>query len=258
VHATALQSADISELARQRFLQDEHRPLMLSDWTNAAFIHFEADPQTLQQQIPYGLDLFEGKAYVSVVAFSIRRLRLAFGGRIGEWLFSPIGNHEFFNVRTYVRNGDRVGIFFIAEWLNNPLSVALGPRSYGLPYRFGRLDYHHALEYELTGHANTPTGDFIYKATARDEHLQNCQPGTLDEFLLERYAAFTWHRNVGRYFQIWHWPWPMVQLDVNVENASLLKTTGPWFETAKLATANFSPGVHGIWMGAPHRAPHRI
>jgi uncharacterized protein YqjF (DUF2071 family) len=252
VHAAALQSADISELARQRFLKEERRPLMLSDWTNAAFIHFEADPQTLQQQIPYELDLFEGKAYVSIVAFSIRRLRLAFGGRIGEWLFRPIGNHEFFNVRTYVRHGDRAGIFFMAEWLNNPLSVALGPRSYGLPYKFGALNYDHTLERKIHGHATTSAGDFVYEAVARDEHLETCQPETLDEFLLERYTAFTWHRNVGRYFQIWHEPWPKLRLDVSVENSALLKTTGSWFDNAKLAGGNFSPGAYGIWMSAPH------
>lgn len=253
MHATALQSADISELARERFLNEERRPLMLSDWINVAFIHFQADPQTLQQQIPYELDLFEGKAYVSVVSFSIRRLRPAFGGRFAERLFRPIGNHEFFNVRTYVRHGNRVGIYFMAEWLNNRLSVALGPRSYGLPYRFGNLDYHHALSSDLHGHASTRVGDFSYHAASRDGRLEYCPQGTLDEFLLERYTAFIWRHSIGRYFQIWHEPWPMVQLDARVDDATLLEATGAWSGTAKLVCANFSPGVHGIWMSAPHR-----
>ena len=253
MHATALQSAEISELARRRFLKDQREPLMFSDWINAAFIHFEADPQTLQRQIPYELDLFEGKAYVSIVAFSIRRLRLAIGGHFGEWLFRPIGNHEFFNVRTYVRHGGRVGIFFMAEWLNNRLSVALGPRSYGLPYRFGELDYHQTPRGELHGHAKTRAGDFAYEARPLRRQIDHCEPETLDQFLLERYTAFTWRHNIGRYFQIWHEPWSMVQLNVTIKDAALLNTTGPWFETAELAGANFSPGVRGIWMGAPYR-----
>jgi uncharacterized protein len=255
VHAIALQPANISELAQKRFLAEERRPLMFSDWTNAAFIHFAVDPQFLQPQIPFALDLFEGNAVVSVVAFSIRRLRPVIGGRVSELLFQPIGNHEFFNVRTYVNNGNRAGIFFMAEWLNNRLSVALGPRSYGLPYRFGQLKYDHALvrDGELSGTATTSLGNFTYHAQPLVEELGTCGHGTLDEFLLERYTAFTWRRGVGRYFQIWHEPWPMLPLKVELTNDELLNATGKWITNATLIGGHYSPGVRNIWMSAPHR-----
>ncbi len=255
MHTTALQFADISELAKQRFLGEERRPLMFSDWTNAVFIHFAVEAQYLQPQIPYPLDLFEGKAFVSVVAFSMRRLRPAIGGRVSEFLFQPIGNHEFFNIRTYVKNGNRVGIFFMAEWLNNRLSVLLGPRSYGLPYHFGQLEYNHALmrDGELSGSATTSFGNFKYEVQSLADELSTCAQGTLDRFLLERYTAFTWRREVGRYFQIWHEPWPMIPLKVEVMKHELLNATGNWFPNATLVGGNYSPGVCGIWMGGPHR-----
>jgi hypothetical protein len=70
---------------------------------------------------------------------------------------------------------------------------------------------------------------------------------------MERYTAFTSRGKTARYFQIWHEPWPMVPLNVDVEDGGLLRLTGNWFDTAKLAGGNFSPGVRNIWMSAPHR-----
>jgi uncharacterized protein YqjF (DUF2071 family) len=254
VNATALQSANISELARRRFIAEERRPLMFSDWLNAAFIHFEVEPEILQRQVPFELDLYEGKAYVTVVAFSMRRLRTGFGGRVAEWMFRPIGNHEFFNVRTYVRHEDRVGIYFMAEWLNNRLSVLLGPTTYGLPYRFGRLNYQHADPFVgVSGQATTDELGFKYDARALMDGFAQCERDSRDEFLLERYTAFTSHGQVGRYFQIWHPPWPMIPLLVDIIDDSLLRVTGDWFEAAKVAGGNYSPGVRDIWMSAPHR-----
>lgn len=225
---------------------------MSSDWLRAVFIHFEAAPAVLQRQVPFELDLFEGKAYVSLVAFSIRRLRPAFG-RLSELLFQPIGNHEFLNVRTYVRQGDRAGIYFMAEWLNNRLSVVLGPRSYGLPYRFGELNFQHEQADDLSGRVAATSGELEYSAKRLSNELSTCERGSIDEFLLERYVAFTSWRGVGRYFQIWHEPWPMMRLQVGIANDSLLRNAGDWFRGATLVGGNYSPGVRGIWMGAPHR-----
>jgi uncharacterized protein len=254
VNATDLQSAANSDLARRRFIAEEHRPLMFSDWINAAFIHFEVEPRLLQPQVPFKLDLFEGKAYVSVVTFSIQRLRTALAGRFTETLFRPLSNHEFFNVRTYVRHGDRVGIYFMAEWLNNRLSVLLGPRTYGLPYRYGELDYDNQSHTGiLTGRATASERSFEYSAQATSDHFTTCLAGSLDEFLLERYTAFTSGGRARRYFQIWHEPWPMVPLQVDVRDNGILRSTGSWFNHAKVVGGNFSPGVRDIWMSAPHR-----
>jgi uncharacterized protein YqjF (DUF2071 family) len=252
VHTTASHAVNSSNLARRRFVDEERKPWLTSDWTDAVFIHFEVEPEILQQQVPYSLDLHDGKAYVSLVAFSIRRLRPVIGGQISEWLFRPIGNHEFFNVRTYVRHRDRAGIYFMTEWLYNRLSVALGPKSYGLPYRFGHLRYQHYGS-ELCGSIQTRSGDLHYAARPMADELAPSVSGTRDEFLLERYTAFTSARGIGRYFQIWHQPWPMVPLEIEVNGEQLLHSTGKWFATAKLAGGNYSPGVFGIWMGAPHR-----
>ena len=41
-------------------------PLFLADWCDALFVHFRVEPPMLTQ-IPFGLDVRDGGAYVSVL-----------------------------------------------------------------------------------------------------------------------------------------------------------------------------------------------
>jgi len=61
----------------------------------AVFIHYTVDVEVLQQEVPFELDLFEGRAFVSLVAFSMRRLRPCFGGRLAELLFKPVATTRY-------------------------------------------------------------------------------------------------------------------------------------------------------------------
>src|SRR4051794_30979860 len=62
-------------LAKGRMLSVRGEPLLLADWDRAAFLHFEVDPGVLRQSVPYPLDLYDGRAFVSLVTFTMRRLR---------------------------------------------------------------------------------------------------------------------------------------------------------------------------------------
>lgn len=106
-------------------------------------IHLEVDAEALQRDVPFELDLRDGRAFVTLVAFTMENMRPRIGGRLGAWLFKPIATHDFLNVRTYVRHGGEPGIHFLAEWLSSRLAVMLGPRTFGLPYRHGRICYEH-------------------------------------------------------------------------------------------------------------------
>src|SRR5580765_4040210 len=115
--------------------------VFVADWIDALFVHFAVEPGVLQPLVPLELDCLDGRAYVSLVAFTQRKLRPTVGGALAAWLATPLASHEFLNIRTYVRHGDTRGIFFLAEWIPNRLAALIGPRTYGLPYRLGRLRY---------------------------------------------------------------------------------------------------------------------
>jgi len=252
MNETAIAAEDLSQAARQRFLARERKPLLIGDWTRALFLHFEAPAELVQPYIPFELDLRDGKAFISTVAFSMEGLRPGLGGALGRWLFWPIARHDFFNVRTYVRHNGQPGIYFISERLNNRCCVLGGPLTYGLPYQFARLRYDHRPgEGRLEGAVED---DFAYTAEIPGgAAFQVCAPGSLDEFLIERYTAYTSRARCSRYFDIWHEPWRQIPLEARITNDHLLRQTFPCFNQACLVGANYSPGVHNVWMGAPRR-----
>jgi uncharacterized protein YqjF (DUF2071 family) len=158
-------------------------------------------------------------------------------------------------VRTYVRHEGHPGIFFISEWLNNRLRVISGPGTYGLPYRFAHIQYDHQPE---KGRLSGRVGDgFAYTAEiSPDPSFQLCTDGSLDEFLLERYTAFTRRGAHSRYFDIWHQPWRQIPVDAHITDDRLLRDNSPWFSQAQFVGANYSAGVRDVWMGAPRRISH--
>jgi uncharacterized protein len=183
-------SAVISQAARRRILGVQGEPLLYADWLRAVFIHFEVDPEAVQRDCPFELDLPEGKAYVSLVAFTMRGMRPRLGGKLSALLLKPIATHHFLNVRVYVKHRGEAGIHFLAEWLDNPVSVMLGPTVFGLPYRLGRLRYHHDHETgRFQGRVTSPLrrhGRIEYQGKVDPlAEFQPCEASSLDEFLLE-------------------------------------------------------------------------
>ncbi len=232
------------------------RPLFVSDWSRALFVHYAVDPAVLQPLVPLPLDLRDGHAYVSLVAFTMRGLRLAAGGRLTAWLTAPIATHGLLNVRTYVKYRGENAIYFMAEWIPNRLSVFAGPHTYGLPYRYGRLDYRHRHESGvIRGSVEPGSGGRLawHASISPTTEFRPCEPGSLSEFLLERYTAFTLAGRRLRLFRIRHEPWPQAPVDAVVNDDDALAATGPWPAAATLVASCYSPGVEGVLMSRPRR-----
>jgi uncharacterized protein YqjF (DUF2071 family) len=259
--------ATLSAAARGDFLKREKQPLFRADWLDVVFIHYEVDAVLLQREVPYELDLHHGRAWVSLVAFAMRGMKFWNVNRLSRRFTEPIGTHGFLNVRTYVRAGSMRGIYFLREFLPNRISVLLGPMVFGLPYRWARLDYmHDANDEVLRGVVDPADGTQLRYQGSTDagEALRPAAPGSRDEFLLERYVAFTLHPfarthkngRVGRratmFFRVWHPPWPQRAAKIEIDNDSLLREEFAWMPSAKLSGGHYSPGVQDVWMGRPH------
>src|SRR2546423_6130153 len=119
MQAVVANRTTLSDAARRRMLSVPHEPLFYARWDRAVFIHYAADQAVLQREIPFALDLRDGRAFVSIVAFTLSRMRPRIGGKLGEWLLKPLATHEFLNIRNYVRHRDEPGIYFLAEGLYN-------------------------------------------------------------------------------------------------------------------------------------------
>lgn len=227
---------------------------LLADWVDMVFIHFEVDRDLLQEAVPFPLDTYEGKAYVSLVAFTMNRMRPALGGKATEWMTRPIASHQFLNLRTYVNHRGRTGIFFMKEWLNEKLAVALGPKTFGLPYHYADVDYLKD-DTHCAGRVVGEDGELAFDGEKNPE-LAPATAGTLKAFFLERYTAFTAAGRKPQFFRVWHQPWKVGEVDdFALRSETLLGSLREkWTDTARLVGAQWSHGVHGVWMGRPHRA----
>jgi uncharacterized protein YqjF (DUF2071 family) len=194
---------------------------------------------------------------VSLVFFTLEKMRPPGTGALGRALLRPVSDHAFLNVRTYVHTAAGPGIHFLAEWVPNRLAAWLGPRTYGLPYRLGRF------ECDLAG-ANGGVG----RVTVRDATLgaelalafptqpaplAPAAPGTMEEFLLERYTASTARGGALRRFEVAHEPYEFRAADWLRADTTLVARVFPWFAAAEFDSAHLSPGVRDVRMSRPCR-----
>lgn len=246
-----------SELARRAIERDPGEIWFRAEWSGMTFLHYEVDPAALQRVVPYPLDLREGRAHVSLVAFTMRRFRPARGGRLAAWLTRPLATQGFLNLRTYVTGNLGPGIFFMREWIDHPLAVPLGPLSFGLPYHRGALSNvcsksERSLRVEAGGRIGEYRGAVQGEARAAAEAV----PGSLEEFLAERYTAYTDAGIRPLAFRVWHPPWLLAPLrdEVSTMPDFLAALGEDWTATLRPVGAAASAGVEDVAMGRPRAA----
>lgn len=243
---------NLSEAARTRLLSRPGEPFFIADWIGLYFCHFEIPAEVLQPQIPFTLDTFQGRAFISLVSFQLDHLRLYRAQGITAPLFRPFTRSHFLNVRTYVTHDGEPGIYFMQEYLSNRLSLPFGPPTYGLPYHYAaaerRIDARTGnVELTLNGAKNHQLK--LHAKINNNAGPHRCAPGSLAEFLLERYTAYTCHHGIKRRFRIWHQPWQQRPVDFQITNQGLLPET--WLPHAEAIGGNTAAIGHNVWMGKP-------
>jgi uncharacterized protein YqjF (DUF2071 family) len=171
--------------------------VMQQHWLRLLFLHWEVPVSELQSMLPPGLDVdtHDGKAYVTVLPFSVEGARPSFLPPI-----PAVSNFDEVNVRTYVhRQGRDPGIWFFSIDASSTIAVNAARTAYLLPY----LD---ATITSVTSGGATPRIEF--DSQRRDERgpmpahvhvkygpeegpVSVAASGTLDFFLLERYILYT-------------------------------------------------------------------
>ena len=212
------------------------------DWRDALFLHWRVDAAALRHVIPPNLelDMFDGAAWVSIVAFRITGARLR-----GMPPFTALPPFNEINVRTYVRDQEKGGVWFFSLDAANALAVWAARTGLHLPYIDARID------------GSWQAGRCIYRSErTRDTDaarfsaevsfggtLRSAGAGTLGQWLAERYCFFTTDRR-GRTLRgdVAHEPWPLYDATPAISENALLSAAGiVALDNAPLAHA--SPGV---------------
>ncbi len=220
-------------------------PVMVQRWQRLLFLHWILEPQEIQPLLPKGLtvDLFEGQAYLGVVPFEMRNIRP---------LWSPvipyISNFLELNLRTYVIDEyGRPGVYFISLNSDRWIACAVGRAWFHLPYFWSRL----SCQVEVDGWV-----DYRFQRRGSPAHTAcryqyrplgtpaPAQPGTLDDFLVERYLLFTERRGELTYGQVHHAPYPLQSAEVVVCENRFLKLDGFAERTSSPVHACYVDGVN--------------
>ena len=107
---------------------------MRQRWTDLVFVHWRYRPEAVQHLLPDGLtvDTFDGSAWVGLIPFTMREVSVAGTGELPH-----VGRFPEVNVRTYVRRGSRVGVWFFSLDIDRYLPAVTARVAYRLPYCVG-------------------------------------------------------------------------------------------------------------------------
>lgn len=207
------------------------RPAQKQSWRHLLFLHWEVEPAVLQAMLPEGLtlDTYEGRAFVGLVPFTMTGVR-------PTWtpVMPGLSNFHETNVRTYVRRGGESGVWFFSLDAANPLAVAGARALFSLPYFYAsmRMDVDErpgqepVITYASTRRPPGPrpaTLSLRYQPTGSPSPAM---PGTLEHFLVERYALFSLRFGQLRLGRVRHAPYPLQGARVESWDESLLQAAG--------------------------------
>jgi uncharacterized protein len=211
----------LDEVAHRPWPMPDSAWLMTQTWNDLLFAHWKVDPQLIASKIPAGLtlDLFHGDAWLGIVPFHMTNVAPRFVPNL-PWMSA----FPELNVRTYVRVGDKPGVYFFSLDAANAVAVRTARALFHLPYfsasmhveiRDGMVDYesHRKGESAPADFAATygPVGKTFIP-----------EPGSLDYFLTERYCLYTIDdRAERRRVDIHHPPWLLQHASITLRTNTM-------------------------------------
>jgi uncharacterized protein YqjF (DUF2071 family) len=212
-------------------------------------INYEVDSVILKPYLPAGteLDLWEGKALVSMVGFMFNNTRVL-GVR---WPFHT--NFEEVNLRFYVRYFDgevwKRGAVFISEIVPKYIIATTANVLYREHYR--RLPMRHSVVAVANNHTH-----FLYEwklngkwnklGAMVNNNLVDIQPDSAEEFIFEHYWGYNpWSDTVTMEYQVEHISWQIGLVKDFVFEADIATLYGEAFVpylTAKPVSVFYAKG----------------
>jgi uncharacterized protein len=209
----ARQGSSLEETAHRPWPPPSAAWVMGQTWDDLLFAHWRVAAAALREHVPAGLEVDEhdGSAWLGVTPFAVTGLRAR-----GLLPLPYVSSFLELNVRTYVTRDGKPGIWFFSLDASSQVAVEAARRLYRLPYFRARM-------------AMRRRGDRIFYECGRDDgrafsgsyepvgEPARPGPGSLENFLVERYCLYA--EDKGRLFraEIHHRPWPLQAADAAIE-----------------------------------------
>ena len=196
----------------------------LQSWRRLLYLHWPVPYAVVRPAVPTALplDLRDGKAWVSVVALDIAAARPP---------LVPEGLGLGFlatNTRTYVRlPGGEPGVWFFSLDASSRMAVAGARLAYGLPFHHARMARERDGDLEVFRSARRGADAHGLEVRYRvGDPLGTAVPGSLDAFLVERYALQVVRRGSIGTVRVRHDPFPLRAIEIESVSEDLLAAAG--------------------------------
>ncbi|WP_436795808.1 YqjF family protein [Actinospongicola halichondriae] len=216
--------------------------VMNQRWEHLLYLHYRVDAAEIADLVHPDLtvDEFDGSAWVTLIPLQLEAVHLRD--------LPPIPGTTHFpelNLRTYVTNRGRPGVWFLSIDAMSWFSVRVAKRVFRLPY--ADADMHFGVEggaFRATSRRHGPVSA-TFDATFAPTSAPLGDRTALDEFLGERYCMYThgWRGRLDR-GDISHVPWVLRSADVEVRSNEVLDAAGV-HPLSEPVTA-YSDGTHAI------------
>ena len=199
--------AILEETAHRPWPMPDRPWLMTQTWHDLLFAHWRVGAEALRPHVPpaFELDCFDGAAWLGIVPFRMTNVAPRAVPNI-PW----VSEFPELNVRTYVRVGDKPGVFFFSLDAGSAVAVHAAKLVLNLPYYRAEM----AVTQEnawITYASQRDGGGAEFQAAYRPSgETFNAMPGSLEYFLTERYCLYHQHRGGTPYrLEIHHPRWPL-------------------------------------------------
>ena len=209
------------------------------EWNHVLFLHWKVSARELQTLLPahLTLDLYEGTAWVSLVPFTMEKMRPN-----GMPAFTPISNFHEINVRTYVTAEGKPGVYFLNIEAQKYLSAYIARKTSGLPYEKS------VIKRAINHSQHTYTSTNQVKAFQLNAAFETGSPIThkppLNTWLTERYCLYLGDNGQLYRYQIHHHPWELQE--VQIKNLTTAYAIGNISLHTPPDLAHYSKGVQVI------------
>ena len=182
-----------------------HKWSYYQEWNRAIFLHWEVEIEQLKSFVPdeIEIDLFKGKPWISLVAFTMEKIRPRFLPP-----FSPISNFDEINIRTYVKSKNKTGVYFLSIEGGKKISCKIARSLSQLPYRYSKIKRSENSFQSINPKFNDQLSiqfNIVNQTIEKQE---------IDHWLTERYALYQDSNQHINEFEIHHLEWPINKLDI--------------------------------------------
>ena len=244
---------DSVELITPEPLRPVQRPIMLQGWYNLTSLHWRYRPEQVQKLLPagYTVDTFDGAAWVGLIPFHMRKIRLP-----GLPAFGPLSTFPETNIRTYIIDPEgRRAVWFCSLDITRLIPTLVARVSYQLPYCWAQMSIEESNGVvTYTSNRRWPRRTAGANSTVsirRGEAIPAEDVSDLEHFLTARWALGTTLGKRLMWADVDHPAWPLQRCEVLHWDESLMEAAGlPAPSGAPVAL--YSPGVE-VRIALPRR-----